>query len=163
MRRKHFEHLALIIWLEMKETVPGEQAVEGSAERQRPHIGDDPILFGKASTTKRDQRRRGINPGHAQSACYQIRCNRRPSAASQIEDARVLRERLDEAGMPNFVIPTTLAAISIPSNGVTLVVLGNSVCKLGHGLQMDDAARVRKPRRNFDRSQTWTGPGACVT
>jgi hypothetical protein len=53
-------------------------------------IGDDPILLGKASSTKRDQRRRGINPGDAQSACYQIHCNRRPSAASQIEDARVL-------------------------------------------------------------------------
>ncbi len=71
----------------------------------------------------------------------------------------MLRERLDEAGMPNFVIPTTVAAISIPSNGVTLVVLGNSVCKLGHGLQMDDAAMVRKPRRNFDWSQTWKALG----
>jgi hypothetical protein len=90
MRRKHCEHLALIVRLEVKETVPGEQTVEGSAERQRAHIGDDPILLGKASSTKRDQCWRGINPGHAQSACYQIRCNRRPSAASQVEDARVL-------------------------------------------------------------------------
>jgi hypothetical protein len=46
--------------------------------------------------------------------------------------------------VPNLVIPTILAAISIPGNGVTLVVLGNPVCKLGHGLQMDDAAKVRK-------------------
>jgi hypothetical protein len=46
--------------------------------------------------------------------------------------------------VPNLVIPTILAAINIPGNGVTLVVLGNPVCKLGHGLQMDDAAKVRK-------------------
>ena len=58
----------------------------------------------------------------------------------------MLGERLDETRVPNLVIPSTLAAISIPSDGVTLVVPGNPVCKLGHGPHMDDdAARVRKP------------------
>jgi hypothetical protein len=65
----------------------------------------------------------------------------------------VLWKRLDETRVPNLVIPTTLAAISIPSNGVTLVVLGNLVCTLGHGPHMDDAARVRNPSRNFDRAR----------
>jgi hypothetical protein len=67
----------------------------------------------------------------------------------------VLGEYLGETRVPNLVIPTTLAAISIPGNGVTLLVLGNPVSKLGHGLQMDDAAKVRKSRGNFDRSQTF--------
>jgi hypothetical protein len=44
---KDREHPPLVVMVEMKEAVPGEEAIEGAAQRQRPHVRHTPISIGK--------------------------------------------------------------------------------------------------------------------
>ena len=53
-------------------------------------------------------------PGDTPSACYQIHGYWRTPARSQVENCCILGEGVNEALMPPFVIPTAIAAISIP-------------------------------------------------
>ena len=42
------EHPPLVVIVEVKKAVPGEDAVEASAKRQAAHISDNPIVVGQA-------------------------------------------------------------------------------------------------------------------
>jgi hypothetical protein len=46
MLRKDREHLPLVIVVEVKETVPTEDAIEVSSERQAANVGLDPFVIG---------------------------------------------------------------------------------------------------------------------
>jgi hypothetical protein len=48
MRPEDREHPALILVAKVEGAVPGEDAVEGAAKRQSPHVGDAPVLVGQA-------------------------------------------------------------------------------------------------------------------
>ena len=55
MRSENGEHRALIFRAEVKEAVPCQNALKTSAERQRPHIVDDPVLILEARFAEVDE------------------------------------------------------------------------------------------------------------
>jgi hypothetical protein len=53
MLREHRKHAALIAGVQVKETVPGKNAVEATAEPQLPHVGHHPFVVGQSLLAKR--------------------------------------------------------------------------------------------------------------
>lgn len=54
---ENVEHRTLIFRAEVKEAVPGQDAVKTPAQRQRPHIVDDPVLIRETGLAEVDESR----------------------------------------------------------------------------------------------------------
>ena len=71
-----WKHFSLITMVEVKETIPGQDAVEAAAQRQPSHVGDDPLVIGQAAPAQGYHRRRRIDAGHMQAALMHVLRNR---------------------------------------------------------------------------------------
>ena len=84
MGSKDRKHASLIIRCEMEKAIPGEDAIEPFAYRQRPHVGNDPILIWQTLATEREHGGRGINPCHTKVGGGHVDGNGRSGPAAEI-------------------------------------------------------------------------------
>src|SRR6185437_1521927 len=98
----------------MKKAVPGQYSLKSPAERQRPHVADDPFLIRHPAAAQRDQRRRTVDAGDAKTLLDDMERNWLASAAALIEHGSAHRERAEEAFDIRFVSPIRGAAIGVP-------------------------------------------------
>ena len=145
VRGEHLEHETLIVRLEVKEAVPGQDAVEPGAKREGAHVGDDPRLIRHPLATEGDQRRRGIDARHPQTRANHMRGDGRPAAAPQVQHTRPRRQRRDEAVMPGLVRPAAAAPVGLPPAGMTLVVADDQVRQVGHKSNISLPAIAKRP------------------
>lgn len=93
------EHGPLIVLIQVKEAVPGENSVEPAPEVQRAHVAQMPILVGKPLLAERQQARGRVQTGHPKAAPDQVAGNRLAAPAAEIEDfaawANLIEESID--------------------------------------------------------------------
>src|ERR1700688_1472329 len=97
MLRKHRKHQALVAWIQVKETVPRQDAVKAVLQRRPPHVGDHPPVIRQTATAKRYHGGGGIHAGHLQATLVQVLRDRSSGTTAKVQYACARREAVDEA------------------------------------------------------------------
>ncbi len=119
--REDLDHAPLIVVVEVKKAVPGEDAGERRRKAQRAHIRADPCLTGKPLSAQGDERLRRVDARHRKAVGHEVCGHRVSAAAAQVEDRRMSREVRGEALVPGPVVPAAGAPIGVPRQAMTLV------------------------------------------
>src|SRR5258708_29572497 len=82
------KHPALILRAEMEIAVPCENAAKRPAQRQRPHVRDDPLLAWKMALADVDERRRGVHARDIVTRFDEITGDGLAGAASNVHNGR---------------------------------------------------------------------------
>ena len=120
---KTLEQASLVVGDEVKDAVPGDQAVEGPTQCEMAHVADLPGRVRKPRFRQVDQRWRAVDPGHVESKGKQVAADWVTGAASDIEDGCSFGEKVGEAIEPfpfNLDLWTTGF---VPCPGVALIDL----------------------------------------
>lgn len=94
------KHAALIVARQMKEAVPGQQAVELRRQIQLAHIHFSPFLLRETLPAARDHCLRTVDAGDPIPLFDKIGGDRRAIAAAEIEQPRIGRGELQKAIEP---------------------------------------------------------------
>jgi hypothetical protein len=129
------EHAPLVIMIEVKKTIPSENAIEAPTERQLPHVGDNPFMIGKTPTAKRNHGRRRIDACHAQSQVGHVLRDGSPGATAKVQYVGALAQFGDETIMPDLIVPVAALAIAVPCVSVFLVVSDNPAGEISRHLK----------------------------
>jgi len=114
VRGKYAKHPPLVFVSEMKEAIPSQYPAKSSAERQRPHIADDPLLIRHPGSTQRNKRWGAIHASDAKALRNHVTRNRRSAPAAKIENGRPQWKETKEAFDEGLIKPTSSTAVSIP-------------------------------------------------
>jgi hypothetical protein len=74
---EYVEHAPLIVWPQMKEAVPCQNAIKPAGKLHRPHVPYQPVVTREALTAQRDKGWGCIDAGHVKSAFSQMLGDRR--------------------------------------------------------------------------------------
>lgn len=122
MRREDSEDGALVVRLQVKEAVPGEDAVETAAEVQPTHVCDQEFMPRQPRRRAVDHARRTVDAGDAEAPGGKPRRHRRAAAAAEVQHAAAFRQPCGEARQPAFFHQRSAAvAGGIPGGGVAPV------------------------------------------
>ena len=132
MHRKHRKHQALVAGIEVKETVPRQDAVEAVVQRQPPHVGHHPMLIGQTAPAQRYHGGRGIHAGYMQATLVHVLCHGSSRTAAKVQYACACGQAVDETVVPDLIVPPAILAVAIPRCCVFLVVFDDQTCEAGH-------------------------------
>lgn len=130
---KNGKHRGLVFRSEVEEAVPGEDAVEAAAEGEGAHVGNDPLLSGKARAGDFEERGRGVDAGNAVSLGDQVSGNRQGRAAAKVEDGSMRPQQGEETVEPGLLKEAALGAQTVPGGGMALVEANDAFGIGGHG------------------------------
>ena len=132
MLGKHRKHQALVAGIEVKETVPCQDAVEAVLQRQLPHVGHHPLLIGQTAPAQRYHGGRGIHAGHMQATLVHVLCHGSSRTAAKVQYACACGQAVDETVVPDLIVPPAILAVAIPRCCVLLVMFDDATCELRH-------------------------------
>ncbi len=119
----------LVVRRQVKEAVPGDQAIKSAIQFHIAHISDQPLMAGKARTTKRNQRWRSIDASHLVTVFDAVARDGLPSSASDVQ-YRSLQRQMDEKPVQPMLLHQRAAARPIKIFSICLVQRDNIACRI---------------------------------
>jgi hypothetical protein len=120
MRGKPRKHLALIVRAQMKETIPCQDAIKTSVERQLTHVHYKPFGIRKACATDLNHGRRRIDADNTKSTIDQMASDRLTHPAANVENGSSGKHMKQKPIQPRALLKRS-AAVAIVLEGMTLV------------------------------------------
>jgi hypothetical protein len=103
MPAEDWEHQALVIWAEVKQTIPRQDAVKSVIKGQRTHVRNEPVLAGKTSPAHSDEGRRRVNAGHLATPIDEVAGDWLAGTAPNVENASLGRQERQHPIEPRFL------------------------------------------------------------
>lgn len=95
-----FKDNLLVIRRQVKEAVPGDQAIKSAIQSHIAHILDMPSMAGKALTAKPNQRWRRIDASHLMTVFDAVARDGLPGPAANVEHGRLRRQMYQKPVQP---------------------------------------------------------------
>jgi hypothetical protein len=126
------KHPTLVLVAQVEKAVPGEEAVEGAAEGQRPHVGDTPVLEREALPADADELRRRVRARYGMAFLDEVPPDRLGGAAPDVEDRGARGQKRQETVEPS-PFDERRATVFGPSAGMPPIQPDDTLGFMGHG------------------------------
>jgi hypothetical protein len=120
MPTEDWEHQALVILAEVKQTIPRQNAVKSVIKGERTHVRNEPVVAGKTAPAHSDEGRRRVYAGHLATPIDEVAGDWLAGTASNVENASLGRQERQHPIEPRFLKKAS-SSITIPINRMDLI------------------------------------------